>query len=105
VEVDCVRPVGTNIGVSIWIDGKLRALVISPRVTDTALPYPPADEERCRLVARHLKRIQRAAADHLQRTTPSATALFVDEQVMVPIRRESSALPLTPVDRGVALTG
>lgn len=86
MEVDCVRPVGGNIGVSIWIDGKLRAVIISPRVTDGALQVPASDDDRCRLVTRRLRRIQRAAADHLLRTDRSAAAVFVDETVMLPIR-------------------
>ena len=88
MEVDCVRPVGGNTGVSIWIDGKLRALTVSPRVIDSALPAPASDEDRCRIVASHLRRIQRAAADQLQRTDPAALTIFVDETVMMPIRSE-----------------
>ena len=88
MEVDCVRPMGGNTGVSIWIDGKLRALTVSPRVIDSALPAPASDEDRCRLVASYLRRIQRAAADHLLRTDPNALTVFVDETVMVPIRSE-----------------
>ena len=57
MEVDCVRPMGGNTGVSIWIDGKLRALTVSQRVIASALPAPASDEDRCRLVARHLRRI------------------------------------------------
>ena len=88
MEVDCVRPVGGNTGVSIWIDGKLRTVIVSPRVTDGALPMPASDEDRCGVVTRHLRRIQRAAADHLLRTDPTAMAIFVDETVMLPIREE-----------------
>jgi hypothetical protein len=96
VEVDCVRPVGGNMGVSIWIDGRLRALTVSPRVIDSALPAPASDEDRCHLVARHLRRIQRAAADQLLRTDPNAATVFVDETVMLPLR-EQRRLPFATV--------
>lgn len=92
MEVDCVRPTGGNTGVSIWINGKLRAVTVCPRVLDSALVPPATDEDRCRLVSRHLKRIQRAAADHLLRTDPDAAAVFIDESVMLPIRSERAQL-------------
>lgn len=85
MEVDCVRPVGGNIGVSIWIEGKLRAISVSPRIIDPSLPQPVSDDDRCRLVVRHLKRIQRAAADHLVMTGPTADAVLVDDHVMMPL--------------------
>jgi hypothetical protein len=44
-----------------------------------------SDDDRCRLVVRHLKRIQRAAADHLVMTGPTADAVLVDDQVMMPL--------------------
>lgn len=103
MEVDCVRPVGGNTGVSIWINGKLRAITVSPRVTDSALAMPALDEDRCRLVTRHLRRIQRAAADHLVRTSPTAMAIFVDETVMLPIRNERPlSSPSEPPRRSIS---
>lgn len=93
MEVDCVRPVGGNTGVSMWIDGKLRAVSISPRVLDSALSVPASEEDRCRLVARHLRLIHRAAADHLLRTDRNAAAVFVDETVMLPLRSDRPLVP------------
>ena len=96
MEVDCVRPMGGNTGVSIWIEGKLRVVIVSPRVTDAALAFPVLDGDRCRLVTRHLKRIQRAAAVQLQRTDPDANAVFVDETVIPPIANDLSSPDARP---------
>jgi len=85
VELDCVRPVGGNTGVSIWIDGKLRAIVVSAHLTDASLPAPISEDDRCWLVAANLRRIQRAAADYLLRTNPAAGGVFVDESIMLPL--------------------
>jgi hypothetical protein len=84
LEVDCIRAVGGNTAVSIWIEGKLRALTVASRLIDPLIPAPATDADRCRLVASHLQLFQGAAATHLRQTNPAAETLFIDETVLTP---------------------
>lgn len=80
MEIDFIRSVGKNTSVSLWIDGKLRGIIVSPLAIQAWLSSeePISDEECCQFVRSNLRLIQRAAKDQLARQNPFADAVFVE---------------------------
>ena len=79
MELDCIRSSGNETCVSLWIEGKMRAITVSPQAVGTWLSRSgPVSEEDCRnFVATRLAFVQNAARQKLLQTDPSAGAVLL----------------------------
>lgn len=80
MEIDCVRSTGSNVLVSIWVAGQMRAVTVSPQAVRKWLPanQPMAAEECCEYVRTHIRLVQEAAHEQIIRGDTNATAVFLD---------------------------
>lgn len=80
MEIDFIRSVGGNASVSLWIDGKLRAVSVSPLAIQVWLSSKEkiSDDECCHFVRTNLRLVRGAAQDRLSLQNPSADSVFIE---------------------------
>ena len=82
MENDSIRASGTNTLVDIWIDGKLRAISVSPEAIGAFLGFDRAaemsDDDRCEFVRKRLPLIVSAAKARLVETNPVAESVTLE---------------------------
>ena len=80
MEVDCVRPMGANACVSIWVEGKIRAVTVTPMAVRRWLPPSQSmtDDECCEYVRTHLVLVQEAVRERLTRGDRTLDSVFLD---------------------------
>ena len=82
MENDSIRSVGSDTLVDIWIDDKMRSLLVSPEAIGAFLGFDKAadmsDRDRCEFVRTHLPLIVVAAKQRLSETDRSAGEVVID---------------------------
>lgn len=79
MELDCIRTVGRNTCLSIWIEGKMRAVTVSPEAVSAWSSRQAISDEDCIDYLRtHLHLVQGAARERLRRDDLTATEVFLD---------------------------
>jgi hypothetical protein len=82
MENDSIRASGSATLVDIWIEGKLRAISVSPEAIGAFLGFDRAaglsEDGRCEFVRTHLPLIITAAKTQLRDTDPTADAIILD---------------------------
>lgn len=66
--------------VSVWIDGKMRAVTVSPNAVSAWLSstHPISEEDCIGYLRTHLHLVQHAAREKLRRSDMTATEVFLD---------------------------
>jgi hypothetical protein len=82
MENDSIRSVGSDTLVDIWIDGKMRALCVSPEAIGAFLGFDKAsamsDQDRCEFVRTHLPLVVSAAKAKLGESGFEADSVTID---------------------------
>jgi len=80
MENDSIRASGSNTLVDIWIDGKLRAISVSPEAIGAFLGFDRAtgmsDDDRCEFVRTHLPLVVTAAKTRLHENPAAQTVII-----------------------------
>ena len=85
MDNDSIQSSGENTLVTIWVEGKLRAITISREAIETFLQLPPeramsmTDEDRREFVRTHLRLVTAAARTQLLSVDPSADTVMIDD--------------------------
>ena len=85
MDNDSIQSSGENTLVTIWVEGKLRAIAISREAIETFLQLPPeramsmTDEDRREFVRTHLRLVTAAARTQLLSADPSADTVTIDD--------------------------
>ena len=85
MDNDSIQSSGENTLVTIWVEGKLRAIAISREAIETFLQLPPeramsmTDEDRREFVRTHLRLVTAAARTQLLSVDPSADTVTIDD--------------------------
>src|SRR5438067_2850637 len=94
MESDSIRTSGENTLVDVWIDGKMRSVVVSRDAIAVFLRLPAdraaalADEDRREFVRTNLGKVVSAAKDRLRNTDPGADTIMIEAG---PVGRQTSA--------------
>jgi hypothetical protein len=86
MESDSVRTIGENTLVDVWIDGKVRSIVVSRSAIERFGQLPPdaaaalSDDERNEFVRAHLGQVVSAARDCLRKSDPDADKVVIDAE-------------------------
>lgn len=82
MESDSIRPSGSNTIVDMWIDGKLRQIVVPQEAIGAFLGFDRAEgmteNDRCEFVRTHLALLVTAAKTKLSGTNAAADSVVVD---------------------------
>ena len=81
MESDSIRASGSNTLIDIWVDGKLRAICVTPGAIEgflgpKARPHM-SEDERCEFVRGHLSQLVSAVKTKLK-SDPAAAAVTID---------------------------
>lgn len=82
MENDSIRSSGSNTLVDIWVDGKVRAICVSPAAIGAYLGFEEAENlserDRCEFVRNHLPLVVAAAKNRLRDDEPGAESLVIE---------------------------
>lgn len=82
MENDSIRSSGGNTLVDIWVDGKVRAIIVSQAAIGAYLGFDEAtnlsERDRCEFVRNHLPLIVTAAKNRLGGADSEAESLVID---------------------------
>jgi hypothetical protein len=84
MENDTIRSSGNNTLIDLWVDGKMRSIVVTRGAIDARLGLlsdqaaAMSDEGRCEFVRTNLAGIMKAAKDRLREIPPDSEKIVID---------------------------